>query len=1035
MNKKLTILSIITASVLFTACGGGGGGSSSSSNNSNSAKSISGNVVDGPIEGASVSVQCQRGSYGPVFTDKDGAFTITNINSNINLSTCTIYAKGGNDGINDFTNLTLKAPYSLAKTNIGINVTPITTLVANHNGTIEEAQREIADFLEISTDKLKENPNAQGNTELLKKAISLTKIAQIQGSFIDVDGINNDNSGHIKANKLSGYITSDLTTLSTQEKEELEETLKAINDATNKSDMEKNTLLKNVLHLLKNAYKITSFAEKDEEKANLEYLSEQIIKANKKNDKYRIITKNHIRKALSDIGLTPSFTDKNKTTLKTSISTTLALTKSDFESFIKGTTENPKTIDIANIKGLILFDADSYKQIVGDDQEKRRNYYAFSNKSNISNLLNLVNSDNYNDSVNDNISKYVALGLGKLGLYEDAIKYVDDNVLTEKEQDLAYYNLGLDFNTYKENSYASQALQKDFKIIEERIIKKGIDKADYFVGRDLNSITNNMIKANNQKLAEEAINFANTVAKASNNAYIGRNAEIGLESLAFKTYYANNDLTKAQYFAKKAAEEAINIPNSYFNNPNYNFAIEAQLDSAITASFFKQNSAATDAIAKVNENKSKYTNSDTLNYKLFVYNSFNDEINTVITNFSNSLILPTSKQDDALMEGFASRLVAEGKSDKLFEYYDDTNIFKEKSAVANMITLETINVGGTDRVGHISGIKLLSDEDTLKTYLNRMYNLIKSWTISKEDEKALIYSTWGNTNRGIKGYLALAQLYKDLNEEAKTEEIINDAYVKIDTIKDVSTRINAFKNLINASIELGINNKSDRENMLTTIETAAKASSNITEIIDAANFLSKHNKKSNAEKLIEKAYSLLEDLGSTPSYEKVEKRVNYLIGKKASWSKRRYYAFKDSIANAYYQANNIDKAKEIIAEAYENISTQDTSSTNVSSLIARVVDSYASLNDIKNAKKHLPEVGTKKDIDDTIIAVAEGLYEFDAFLDHDIASIDSDNDGNPDFFLPNVTDEQIAASGLTLDDDIDEDGIADTLDNLPYDKI
>lgn len=48
-----------------------------------------------------------------------------------------------------------------------------------------------------------------------------------------------------------------------------------------------------------------------------------------------------------------------------------------------------------------------------------------------------------------------------------------------------------------------------------------------------------------------------------------------------------------------------------------------------------------------------------------------------------------------------------------------------------------------------------------------------------------------------------------------------------------------------------------------------------------------------------------------------------------------------------------------------------------------------------------------------------------------VANVDTDNDGQPNFFLLNATEEQILASGLTADQDADNDGIADSDDLSP----
>jgi hypothetical protein len=59
----------------------------------------------------------------------------------------------------------------------------------------------------------------------------------------------------------------------------------------------------------------------------------------------------------------------------------------------------------------------------------------------------------------------------------------------------------------------------------------------------------------------------------------------------------------------------------------------------------------------------------------------------------------------------------------------------------------------------------------------------------------------------------------------------------------------------------------------------------------------------------------------------------------------------------------------------------------------------------------------------------------DAFVLNASASIDTDLDGKPNSFHDNCNDECIAASGLTLDVDDDNDGILDTDDSAPLDEM
>lgn len=62
---------------------------------------------------------------------------------------------------------------------------------------------------------------------------------------------------------------------------------------------------------------------------------------------------------------------------------------------------------------------------------------------------------------------------------------------------------------------------------------------------------------------------------------------------------------------------------------------------------------------------------------------------------------------------------------------------------------------------------------------------------------------------------------------------------------------------------------------------------------------------------------------------------------------------------------------------------------------------------------------------------ASMLATKDSFSGTSIATVDTDNDGMPNFFLPGTTEEAILASGLTADDDSDNDGIPDAEDSTP----
>lgn len=77
---------------------------------------------------------------------------------------------------------------------------------------------------------------------------------------------------------------------------------------------------------------------------------------------------------------------------------------------------------------------------------------------------------------------------------------------------------------------------------------------------------------------------------------------------------------------------------------------------------------------------------------------------------------------------------------------------------------------------------------------------------------------------------------------------------------------------------------------------------------------------------------------------------------------------------------------------------------------------------------NLPFVSSRNE---ALQAIAHSFSLRDDFPGQPVASIDTDGDGLPNFWSPLATADEIAASGLVLDPDCDNDGVADIIDNRP----
>ena len=137
------------------------------------------------------------------------------------------------------------------------------------------------------------------------------------------------------------------------------------------------------------------------------------------------------------------------------------------------------------------------------------------------------------------------------------------------------------------------------------------------------------------------------------------------------------------------------------------------------------------------------------------------------------------------------------------------------------------------------------------------------------------------------------------------------------------------------------------------------------------------------------------------------------------------------IANVYYDIANITGIKNMLVKAENHAKTIGAAATKLTAM-KNIAKKYASYEMIDEGFS-LAERNYTSSADIFAIAQEMAASVLDSTsMDSDIAFVDTDRDGKPDFFLPNATPEQIAASGLTLDDDIDGDGIKDDTDLLPY---
>ncbi|WP_238616121.1 hypothetical protein [Ectothiorhodospira shaposhnikovii] len=100
--------------------------------------------------------------------------------------------------------------------------------------------------------------------------------------------------------------------------------------------------------------------------------------------------------------------------------------------------------------------------------------------------------------------------------------------------------------------------------------------------------------------------------------------------------------------------------------------------------------------------------------------------------------------------------------------------------------------------------------------------------------------------------------------------------------------------------------------------------------------------------------------------------------------------------------------------------------------INSVVNWLASARQYETARMVAMGIETAPERHRQLLNIANGISTADDFPGTALARFDFDGDGRPDFFSPGSSAADRAASPLSLDDDIDGDGIPDTQDRTPY---
>lgn len=1038
MKKRVITLSSIALAVIFLGCGGG----SSSNNNT---KSLQGKVIDGPIDGASVFLRCNSSKIvGNIAkTDVSGSYAIGNIPNDTNLTLCTIYSDGGNDG-EDLSRLKLKTDLSLYDKYDTVLITPITTMLSNNknistNPTLAKTQT--ANFLNISSSDLLKNP--QDSLTLSKVSKILTRVALTQNTKGSLVGVIDTNSLQPNATLSSDVLNS--FDIKTDKKENLKAIMQSILAAKNVDEVLKNSIISNTKVLLKEAYMLENM-DNINVKNNISSLANKIAQANRVDTKYKEVSRYQIRKALNDINLMSKI-DKNG---KLDRNITNALQSSDFSQYLD------KEINIKDVKGFVVYNSKYHQSVLGDDNDKRIEYYTFSDISHMAKALGLL-ENSYSDLLLNPAYAQIAKGYAKLGYDEEAQRILQENIYDQSSKIDTYIKLATISADQKRPSYAKKSLDKGFALLKTYFKQKGYANLNsddswrvlkfYYEYYDINEAT----------LAEAVMDyFNNDVMPAFQNYTAYARMVIGFRNM-IQEYIDEGNQEYAKILFKKAKDFVLKIPIEENNirsitmlmfsiahpgatlglrdDVNELLAKVDSIDNTYGTAWGKLTAVGKPAVAWYAFSGDDVAGIRALNGETdLIYNTLK---NVGIKGYSSSTAKYWDNEDGAVENGLAAALFIDGKKQEAIDLIYEYRPFKKYE--------DQPHSPGNQIFRIYAPRKISVSLDTGRQLKARDFNLmIEFYEMLVADMEQ---RPWRLSDLAIQKYVLnnkygvtiVAKHYHDVNNPAKRDKMIDKAIKIADNMSDPLYKLNAYSAISNIVKELDL---PKRENIVAMVKKISTLVLNVTLDNTAEDYNTKLEVGINQAKhlayfgLLNESKTLALKLkNSLPAFisgnkKNIDIRVGYAIGKINKQGTDYYTA---SILSALVQAKEYKKAEMLIDEISSNVASLGES-LDTYMYYRNVARAYAAINNDVKAKQTIEKIKTFKEKNDATLRVIEHLSDFDAFSNTPIAFVDFDGDGKPDFFNKTATKEQIKASNLQLDDDIDGDGILDNVDTLPYSK-
>lgn len=706
--------------------------------------------------------------------------------------------------------------------------------------------------------------------------------------------------------------------------------------------------------------------------------------------------------------------------------------------------------------------------------EDKRNYYyssAISHLKQAEAIASNINDDAYMNQVNAELaSSYLIAG------FDDKAEQLFNAVTTLDEQAQAYRNVASKLDRLGQTEEAGKYREKAVTAYNEYIANKGLENISSSDPSFFITIANEYNNAQQYEQAQELYNtlvlYADSVRKEEYDTTYGRFLTAFSRAAAssverFLADRTEENKQKAKQVIKLFAELVVKTGFQYQNSGEYEgqpvnrlkslyiltpIDLSLEINDIETAKYYTNyalslyGSTGLDSAYLFEASPYSEATLSTYQYPLEILTAYVSNLYKLemAANPAFALITKESDQTDAIENTLAYDIV-----NKLVEGYTVADailpaktyfIDEDDNNVASLYT--TLTEGYTSsgastilfNMGYPElGLSLL-DEAAKYMYTAKYFDQQASSSLKRK-------TGWQGCSRHVSLDLQMGSQSQAQTHAVQCIDWMEDNSDKLATALSIEFYSDAIKIYSIAGLNDDISVLITK--LKAEIDLLENTTSKVTALTTYVGYLIENDQPELAQEWITEAINIVNDnLNSVDMDEFTalyEVLLSNIIGDDELGS---YYFTRDSffVSLAKYQANNSNYAV-IYADVYNKLKTLfDASKILLLSQSDKVIQNnmetyvalYTRLNLLDTADELI-------NLDVNGVADKLALYTLQAtkvaakddFPGSALASVDTDHDGKPNFFLAGATDEAIAESGLIADTDADNDGIEDSLDSKP----